>query len=1187
MINTMVHPANSSSAPATNVNFEMNNAAPIRFSCSRRRNEALTGSRLNRSPFMSVRYVKPFWSESRFNASTLQRFNAPLFLAALAMVLMPFIATAQTLSPANLPLYFEANHNQTEFLSSGSGYQFIISASVVQMSLRESRAGAAIAQIQFAGANSAAQIHGVSEMPGKVNYLIGNDPSKWQRGLPTFGDVQVANLYPGINLTFHGNQRQLEYDFAVAPGADPNVIKMQFQGVDKILITPAGDLVLKIGRGEIRQPKPEIYQTIGDARKTIAGGYKILNSRTVAFHIGDYDRALPLVIDPVLGYSTFFGGNATDPAWAIAMDTNGFIYIAGQTLSKGFATFGAHQTNFQGGSVVGDAYVAKFFGSPPTNLLYLTYLGGNAEDAAYGLAVDENGYAYVTGFTESPNFPTNNAIPGHGQISGGPGPTGEYLADAFVTELSPDGSNLIYSTYLGGKSADAAYSIALDSSDDAYVTGFSYSTDFPISTNALQKSFGGTNGTVFLNANAFVSEITNGGGALIYSTYLGGTNYDVGRAIAVDASNNVYVAGYSASFNFPTWNMPTNVSAGHYLNGVTNRASILPYFDAFATKFPPLNGTILPSSQTNFYSTLLGGTNDDMAYGIAVDGSGNAYVTGWTASTNFPVINSPPGLSSFLTTNGNSGPVATNVFLTKIAADGSAILNSAVFGGNVIDIGYGVAVDAAGDAFVVGSETSKTNFPTSNSFGSLLATNSSITGGNDAFVTAFSADWSTNYYSVCLGGKLDTFGYGIALDPSTNVFITGQTSSTNFPALNASSRFWFNGTNTIYGTNYINGINFSGTTDAFITEISFAPSVLDVSGIEPTNILTVGMGVTVTFGVNATGANGQVFYQWQKNGTNLVNGGRISGANSPTLTITNAQPTDSNTNYGLTISYAGLIFSTATGNSYTNTFAQSNIELTVTAFPLITTPLTNQIVYAGTNVSFSVTVSGSPLTYSWSTNGFSAVTNGGQFTGATNHTLTVSDVNTNNSGVYYVLIEYPNNSYTNDNATLTVVEPLSIISAPTNQTVGAGSTVSFSVVASGFPLLYQWTNNGAPPLTNDNVSGVTGSTLTITNVQSSDQGTYTVFVSNDLQSTNLSATLTVIAEPTFTSFVPAQGGGTILSGDGGVGNGTYYVLTSTNLLTPLNQWMPIATNQFNSQGEFIFTNSVSTNASQFFILKQP
>src|SRR5580698_3656229 len=232
-------------------------------------------------------------------------------------------------------------------------------------------------------------------MIGKINYLIGNDSSKWHTGLSTFGNVQVTELYPGINLVFHGNQRQLEYDFAIAPGANPNVIKMQFQGVDKISTTPSGDLVLKIGSSEVRQPKPEIYQTISGSRKTIAGGYKILDSRTVAFEIAGYDHTRPLIIDPVLGYSTFFGGNVSDTAWVMALDTNNCIYIAGETFSTKFSTVGAVQTNYAGGGAYyGDAFVAKL-DQTGTNLIYLTYLGGSGDDIAVGMAVDSAGNAFV------------------------------------------------------------------------------------------------------------------------------------------------------------------------------------------------------------------------------------------------------------------------------------------------------------------------------------------------------------------------------------------------------------------------------------------------------------------------------------------------------------------------------------------------------------------------------------------------------------------------------------------------------------------------------------------------------------------------------------------------------------------------------------------------------------------------
>lgn len=1013
-------------------------------------------------------------------------------LAVGLMVFLAVSARAQTISPSNLPLYFEANQSQTEFLSRGSGYQILISAEGAQIALRhKSAVGMATAQMKFAGANPEAIISGGGELTGKINYFVGNDPSQWQTGLPTFSQIQIAGIYPGINVVYHGNQRQLEYDFDVAAGANPADIKMRFDGMDKISIAADGGLILKIGDSEIVQPKPEIYQTVAGRRQVIRGGYKILDARTVVFDLGTYDHSLPLVIDPVLSYSAFFGSNNIDVGWSLARDPSGNLYIAGQTSSKQFFTSGAFQTNYNGGVYIGDAFVAKF-GNPATNLIYLTYLGGSGDDAAYSVAADQNGNAYVAGATESANFPITNAIPG-GATIGGKIVAGIYLADAFVTELNPSGSNLVYSTFLGGSSADAAYAIALDSSNNAYVTGFTYSTNFPVGTNVLQKTFGGTNTTTFLNANAFVSEITNGGGALVYSTYLGGTNYDVGRAIAVDSSNNVYVAGYTASYNFPTWNVPTNVPTLGHLNGYTNQASILSFYDGFATKFPPL--ATHPAAITNLiYSTFLGGSNSDMAYGIAADAVGNAYVAGWTSSTNFPVVNMPADLFSFVITNGiNFFPVATNVFLTKIAANGSAILDSAVFGGNAVDIGYGVAVDPAGDAFVVGSETSAaTNFPTLNTFGSLLATNSTITGGHNVFVTAFSADWSTNYYSVLMGGNLDSYGYGIALDASTNVYITGMTSANNFPTLNA-SQYFFNGTNVINGTNNISGLNFTGTTDVFLAEITFTPTI-PVLGIEPTN-LTVGLGATATFSVSVSGTTQQILFQWQNNGTNLVNGGEsdggaIFGATSSTLVISNAQPADSSTNYSVIVSYAG------------GSVDFSNVVLTVLDTPFITVGPTNVSVPIGGTAIFTMSANGNPMAIAWSTNG--------------------------------------------------------------------GNTVL--------------TNGG-------NIFGATNTTLIITNVQPADAGTYTVFAYNpfDLGLNNSSNAILTVLGPTVTNIVSINRNptnGIVFSGNGGTLGGTYHIVVATNLLTPLSEWTPIATNNFDSHGQFIFTNPVNTSLpAEFFILE--
>ncbi|MGH7979920.1 MAG: immunoglobulin domain-containing protein, partial [Limisphaerales bacterium] len=412
--------------------------------------------------------------------------------------------------------------------------------------------------------------------------------------------------------------------------------------------------------------------------------------------------------------------------------------------------------------------------------------------------------------------------------------------------------------------------------------------------------------------------------------------------------------------------------------------------------------------------------------------------------------------------------------------------------------------------------------------------------------------------------------------------------ATNYPTFNA-GRFSFNVTNVINGTNYINGAKFSGTNDAFLTEIILAPPVPSNFEVVPTN-LTVGLGATVNFAVTFTGGtNWDMSFQWREKGTNLVNGGRISGANSATLTITNAQPTDANTNYGVIVSYPGGLFT------------ESNLVLSVLPTPYIAVAPTNQILVTGSTVNFTVVASGSPINYFWGVSNsfeFVQITNSDRISGATNTTLTISNVQPSDAGFYEVVVQYSPNPNINTNAGALLVEPLSIISAPTNQTVSASSTVSFSVVATGFPLSYQWSNSVAGAfLTNKaNISGATDSTLTITNVQTNDDGTYTVFVNNGQSytsltgSANLSATLSVLSDPTFTSFAPASGGvgnGMVLSGAGGTNNGTYYILTSSNLLMPAARWTPVATNEFNTLGQFIFTNPVSTNGSQFFILKQP
>ena len=1107
--------------------------------------------------------------------------NSKAFFAFLAFSFITLAALSQTISSFDLPLYFEADKAQTEFVSRGSGYSFLISSSGVQLALRNSSSSTA-AQMQFVGANSRAGVQGEGELSGKINYFVGSDSSQWQTGLPTFSKVQVAEIYPGINLVFHGSQRQLEYDFTIAPGASADIIKMHFTGVDKISIAPDGELVLKIGSGEIIQPRPEIYQDIAGTRNVIQGGYKMLDARTVAFEIGSYDHFQPLVIDPVLNYSTYFGGTLGTSAWAIALNTNsfadssnGYIYIAGQTLSKHFFTTGARQTNFGGGILDGDAFVAKF-SNPPTNLLYLTYLGGTNDEEALGLAVDAAGNAFVGGYTDSTNFPVVNAL--YPNIASKYNPQyGFTPGSGFVAELNTNGSQLIYSTYLGGSYENCVQALAIDSSDNAYVVGYTSSTNFPVwPTNGmvLQKSLLCTNDE-FINFNGFVTEIASNDSSLVYSTYLGGTNLDVAISVAVDANSNVYVAGYTASTNFPvTGNTLTNFPMLSHLNGDTN-AGRNASFDGFVTKFPPLSTQ--PSNIAQLvYSTYLGGTNGDMAYGVTADAAGDAYVTGWTTSTNFPVYvpgttNGPAGLFSFLTTNGLAFRAGvTNAFLTKIAPDGSSILDSVVFGGFGGDIGYKVALDAAGNAFVVGTETS-TNFPTTNTFDFLAATN---TGGRDAFVTSFNTNWTALNYSVLIGGRQNDSGYGIALDSSDNAFITGETDSTNFP-IQSAGVFSFNGTNFINGTNVLNGAKLNGTNDAFLAELQFSPPAPYNIVVTPPGA-TNGVGADVSFSVTGNGQGTPVLFQWQHQGatnimgtnygvgsfTNLLNKSRFLGINTSTLTITNIQTNDTGY-YQIVISYGGPPLTT-------------NVFLEVEPQPIIVDAPIDVTNAQGSTVNFSVSALGQPpLHYQWQHDGTNLV-NAGHVTGVTTNVLTISGITFSNAGNYDIVITNLYGS-TNATATLTVVTAPEFLVPLTNEVVGLGYTNDLFVsVLGASPFHYSWEKNGVTvtngPGNNGHISGATNDTLILRGITTNDAGVYQVTVTNIFGSTNSTATLTVLTTPTFRINLISTNlaGGINISSDGAnVAAGYVVYATSNLLLTPItNTWLKVVGGTVEPPGSF-------------------
>ncbi len=540
------------------------------------------------------------------------------FLAGFALPAAAATDARVSESYGKLPLQFEANRGQTHkdvrFLSRGAGYSLYLTAGEAVLVLSEpdadatrdargtqARSGAkahgksVALRMSLVGAARKPVVTGVDELPGKANYFIGKDRSKWRTNVPTYAKVQYENIYPGIDLVYYGNQRQLEYDFVVAPGADPKKIVLGFKGAEKLQIDAEGNLVLHAAGADLRQHKPIIYQQIDGVRHEIAGGYVRKGANRVGFQVAAYDASRPLVIDPTLSYSTFLGGGGSDMAWRVAADSDGNAYVTGQTTSFDFpTTSGAFQTVH---GFDNDVFVTKLNPSGSA-LAYSTYLGGNNVDAGNGIAVDANGNAYVTGFTSSTDFPTT---PGAFRaVSGG----------GFVTKLDPAGSSLVYSTYLNAPIG----AIAVDAQGNAYVTGTA-GTDFQTTPGAFQPALAGS-------FDAFVAKLNPPGSGLVYSTYLGGTNEDHGKGIAVNAAGNAYVTGYTSSSNFPT-------TPDAFQPALADQPGLVDVEDVFVT-------ILNTAGSAPVYSTYLGGAVGDTGQGIAVDAANNAYVTGGTASSNFP-----------------------------------------------------------------------------------------------------------------------------------------------------------------------------------------------------------------------------------------------------------------------------------------------------------------------------------------------------------------------------------------------------------------------------------------------------------------------------------------------------------------------------------------------------------------------
>ena len=709
-----------------------------------------------------------------------------------------------------LPLSFEVNQGQADqtvrFISRGRGYALFLTRNEAVLTLKKSLVAAslspavsgrmpaitpaqqrtadsgrrttdAVLRMRLVGENASAAVAGAEELPGKANYFLGNDPKKWRTNVPTYAQVKYRNVYPGVDLVYYGDQSgRLEYDFVVAPGADPGVIALDVAtslprhraskndgDKSRLRISSAGDLIVPLNDSEVRIHKPVVYQTDSkphrrstiDNRLWLDGRYLLTSSNRVRVALGAYDRTKPLVIDPVLSYSTYLGGESAIVS-SIAVDSSGSAYLTGQTDSTdffGFPTANPLQASPGGGY---DAFVTKL-DAAGSALVYSTYLGGSGNDEGYGIAVDSSGDAYVTGQTDSTDFPVSSPI--QTTCSG----CGQGYAAAFVTKLNAAGSGLVYSTYLGGNATasnggDSGNSIAVDSSGNAYVTGSTASTDFP-TVNPIQATCGGCSQGY---ATAFVAKLNATATALVYSTYLGGSGGDGASGIAADSSGNAYVTGTTASTDFPTAK-PLQARAGG--GG-----------DAFVAKLNAAGSGLL-------YSTYLGGSAGDGASGIAVDSSGNAYVTGSTASTDFPTAK--PIQATCVCSYGY-----TAVFVTKLNAAGSGLVYSTYLGGGGQvtpetngDFGNGIAVDSSANAYVTGS--------TAGPFPTVVPWQATRHGTSDAFVAKLNSDGSALIYSTYLGGGTPNGaghayngGSGVAVDSSGNAYVTGYTDTTDFPTAN-------------------------------------------------------------------------------------------------------------------------------------------------------------------------------------------------------------------------------------------------------------------------------------------------------------------------------------------------------------------------------------------------------------------
>ena len=707
---------------------------------------------------------------------------------------------------------------------------------------------------------------GEQPLPGKASYFVGSDSANWRVGIPTYGRAVYPGSGRGVDVAYYGTEGHLEFDLVLAPRADVSALGFTVEGADALTVAETGDLQVTVDGANLTLHRPGVFQGEGDARVSIAARYVLEPHGVVRIVVAPFDASRPLLVDPVLTYSTYVGGTNGNYATAVAVDTSGNAYVVGFTSSATFPiSAGIFQRSNAGGN---DVFVSKL-NPTATAFAYSTYLGGSSDDYGYGIAVDSAGNVTVVGETSSADFPVTA---GSVQSTHGGG------ADAFITRLNATGGGIIYSSYLGGVQDDSARGVALGTTGVAYVVGTTASPNFPATSGSAQTTLGG-------NSDAFVAEVAANGSSLVYATFLGGAGNDFGNGIAIDATGRAYATGQTLSANFPTTTgaLQTTRTAGVYaafVSQVAANGATLGYstyyggskdtygaalaidttgnaYIAGSTDAIDLPGTTGGAQPANAgetdgfvaklnaagsalsYATYIGSNGEDGAAAITVDGTGNARVTGHTNS------------SAFLVTTGGVVDTGggTDIFVVELNATGASFTYSGHFGGRGEDFALGAASDATGDLYVVGSTTSN-NYPTT--AGTLQTINVS---GTDGFVTKINPAGTQLSYSTLLGGVNAHQGQAVAVDSTGNVYVAGSTDSPTFPTTAGVIQPFTGGLNDAFvmkmapggasllystylggtGNDYARALAVDGTGDVYVTGYTYSTDFAVTAGVfQPT-----------------------------------------------------------------------------------------------------------------------------------------------------------------------------------------------------------------------------------------------------------------------------------------------------------------------------------------------------------------